>query len=158
MEIKEELMQEARSGGICKDGYEYMRTCNVDKLIDYYIQNPDWCLERNYPTLNYLEEHFADKQCKGIYVGEKFNGELLDEKQVYIFHNCKGTIKVGLNIKKAIIPMLYIANNCRIKIVGVGEDGMRQSEVPIYIFGKNDVSAHNNKYVKFNKYETDLIV
>ena len=157
-DVKECLMRQARYEGICKDGYEHMRSCDIDKLIDYYIQNPDWCLERDYPTLDYLKEHFADAHNKGVYISKTFNGELLNDKLVCILHDCKGVIKVGLNAQKAIIPMLYIANNCHIRILGVGQKGTGQCRVPVYIFGKNDVSAHDNEHVKFVKFKSDLIV
>lgn len=150
-------MNGARLGGICADGYALMRSYDRDSLIDYYIKNPDWCLERNFPTLPVFREHFSDIEHKGIFVGKKFHGELLNDLQVYIFHNCKGTIKVGLNVDKAILPMLYLANGCRLRIVGTGVCAKKPSEIPVYTFGKNDVSARDNKFVRFKRYENDII-
>lgn len=93
-----------------------------------------------------------------MYVDKTFNGELLNDKQIYVFHNCKGTIKVALNVEKAIIPMLYFANRCRLKVVGIGDvKPIHRTEVPVYTFGKNDISARDNAYVKFNRYKNDLI-
>ncbi len=159
--LKEVLMNEARAMGICKTGYQNMRGDNIDALVDYYITNPDWCLERNYPTLALLKENFSDIESKGVFVGKTFHGELLNDLQTYIFHGCKGTIKVGLNVEKGIIPMLYLANGCRLHIVGVGDikpkKASERSVVPVYTFGKNDVSAKENKYVKFIHYKTELI-
>lgn len=150
-------MEGARRGGICAEGYGKMREYDRDKLIDYYLENPDWCLERNYPTLSELREHFSDIEDKGVYMDKTFHGELMNDLQVYIFHNCKGTIKVGLNIEKAIIPMLYVANGCRLRIVGTGILAKKPSEIPVYIFGENDVSARDNRFVKFKKYSNDII-
>lgn len=160
-DLKEQLMEQAREKGICADGYNEMRLNDVDALISYYLANPDWCLERNYPTLPFLREHFSNLEEKGVFVDMTFRGELLNDRQAYIFHNCKGTIKVGLNVEKANIPMLYLANGCRLKIQGVGEivprDKSDRTMVPIYIFGKNDVSAKDTKFVKFIHYKHDLI-
>lgn len=159
--LKEVLVKEARAKGICMDGYSYMNRNDIDALIDYYITHPDWCLERNYPSLAYLKEHFSNIEDRGVYVGHTFHGELLNERQAYIFHNCKGTIKVGLNVKKVIIPMLYFANGCRIHIVGTGDiKPKKESErtiVPLYIFGQNDISARDNRYVKYTRYKSELI-
>lgn len=159
--LKEQLMEQAREKGICVAGYSAMRTGNIDELVDFYIESPDWCLERNYPTLPFLREHFANIEDKGVFVDTTFKGELLNDKQAYIFHNCKGTIKVGLNVEKANIPMLYLANGCRLKIQGVGEivprDKSDRTMVPIYTFGKNDVAAKDNKFVKFIHYKNDLL-
>lgn len=159
--LKEALMESARKKGICLDGYKEMRTDDADGLVDYYIENPDWCLERDFPTLPFLRDHFPDVGNKGVFVGKTFHGELLNDLQAYIFHDCRGTIKVALNVDKALIPMLYVANGCRLKIVGTGDiipdKPSRRSVVSIYSFGKNDISAKDNRYVVFNRYENKLI-
>lgn len=155
-ELKELLMASAREKGICADGYAEMRTGDIDSLVDFYIQNPDWCLERDYPDLHTLGESFANYEHKGVYVNKIFHGELLNDLQTYVFHNCKGTIRVGLNVDKGIIPMLYLANGCRLRIVGVGDTMPgKPSGVPLYLFGKNDVSARDNKYVVFKRFAND---
>lgn len=151
-------MDEARAKGICADGYRTMHAEDVDGLIEYYLRNPDWCMERGYPSLSFLREHFSDIEDKGVFIGRTFHGELLNDMQTYIFHNCKGTIKTGLNVEKAIIPMLYLANGCRLRIIGSGEIAPKApSVVPVYMFGKNDVSARDNKHVKFIRYKSELI-
>lgn len=144
--LKQKLMVDARTYGICLEGYETMRGRNISQLIDYYIQNPDWCLEREYPDLQTLATSFADIQDKGVYVNHTFNGETLNELQAYIFHNCKGNIRVRLNREKAIIPMLYFANNCDM-IVQCDEN----ISVPLYIFGDNTIATDNSNAFKIFK-------
>lgn len=163
-DIKVQLMTTARIKGICADGYSFMRGLDLDRLVTYYLTNPDWCMERDFPTLDFLEEHFSDCQDRGIYIHHTFDNELLDDKQTYIFHNCRGTIRVGLNIEKAIIPMLYFGNRCDMKIVGTGIDipelkgfKPKPSSVPLYIFGDNHIKASDNKFVKFTKFKEELI-
>ncbi len=84
MELKEMLMQSARAKGICIDGFREMRTDSIGKLVDYYVANPDWCMERVFPSLEILRSEFSDCEDKGVFVGRTFNGEVLCEKQVYI--------------------------------------------------------------------------
>lgn len=159
--LKEILMEQARAKGICADGYREMRADEIDRLVDFYIENPDWCLERDFPSMEMLREHFADLEDKGVFVGKTFNGELLNDKVAYVFHGCKGTVKVGLNVEKGIIPMLYVANRSRLRFVGVGDydpqNPRDRSVVPVYSFGKNDISAHENRYVRFNRFKNDLL-
>lgn len=157
-ELKQLLIDGARGKGICSPGYERMLGSDMDALIGYYLANPDWCIERDFPDLRMLQQYFSRCGDKGIFVGKEFHGDLLDDLQVYIFHNCHGTIKVGLNEGKAIIPMLYFANGCRMRIVGIG--GIKPktpSEVPVYTFGENDVAAKDNEFVKFTHYKSGLI-
>jgi hypothetical protein len=56
----------------------------------------------------------------------------------YVFHNCTGTIRVGLNLEKKIIPMLYFANGCRMEVKG---DSPVLVRVPFYVFGNNEIVA-----------------
>lgn len=116
MQLKETLMEDARRGGICAPGYELMRGYDRDGLIGYYVQNPDWCMERGFPSLKLLHREFSDIEDKGVFVGRAFNGEVFDRLQTYIFHNCKGTICVAMDYENAVIPMLYFANGCKIRV------------------------------------------
>lgn len=116
MQLKEVLMEDARRGGICAPGYELMRGYDREGLIGYYIQNPDWCMERGFPSLELLRREFSDIEDKGVFIGRTFNGEVFDKLQAYIFHDCKGTIKVAMDYDNAVIPMLYFANGCDITV------------------------------------------
>lgn len=157
--LKEKLINTAHAKGICAEGYKRMLcSSDIDAMINYYVDNPEWCMERDFPTLPMLRNHFADISNKGVYIDHTFNGEMLNDLQTYIFHNCNGTINVGLNVDKAIIPMLYLANRCDLKIVGVGDiKPIKPSEVPVYVFGYNEVNATNNEYVKFVIYKQELL-
>lgn len=132
MQLKETLMKDARRGGICATGYELMRGYDRDGLIDYYIQNPDWAMERGFPSLKLLRCEFSDIEDKGVFVGRTFNGEVFDKLQTYIFHNCKGTIKVAMDYDNAVIPMLYFANGCRMR-VECEQKNDPAINVPLYI-------------------------
>lgn len=163
MELKERLVNVARAKGICAEGYRQMLgSADAGVMVDYYVANPDWCLERDFPDLQTLTGSFSDCEDKGVFVNKRFHGEVLNERQAYIFHNCSGTVKVGLNAEKAIIPMVYLANGCRMRIVGV-KDGEGRSDksgrvrVPVYVFGKNDYSARGNRYVEFVIYNESVM-
>lgn len=132
IELKEALMQEARAQGICAEGYGHMREYNLVGLVDYYIQNPDWSIERGFPSLDVLRSEFSDIEDKGVFIGKDFNGEVFDKLQVYIFHDCKGTIKVAMDYENATIPMLYFANGCDIR-VECEQKNTPAIRVPLYI-------------------------
>lgn len=132
VELKQMLMKDARDGGICAEGYGLMRGYDRDGLIDYYLQNPDWTVERGFPSLKLLRREFSDIEDRGVYVGKTFNGEVFSEKQVYIFHDCKGTIEVAMDYDNAIIPMLYFANGCEME-VRCEQPNSPAIKVPLYI-------------------------
>lgn len=140
MQLKQELMNDARSGGICAEGYAQMRGYDRDGMIDYYLANPDWCLERGFPSLELLRHEFSDIEEKGVYVGKTFDGEVFSEKQTYIFHDCKGTIRVAMDYENAIIPMLYFANGCDIT-VNCEQENDPKIVVPVYATEDSEVRA-----------------
>ena len=111
--------------------------------IALYKRCIDWALEEGYPSIDTLRRDFKNCEVDGIFVDKVFHGEQLDDLQVYVFHNCTGTIRVGLNLKKKIIPMLYFANGCDMDIKGVPGSAM-QVRVPLYVFGQNRVGAEQS--------------
>lgn len=125
-------MEDARRGGICAEGYGLMRGYDREGLIGYYLANPDWCMERGFPSLELLRREFADIEEKGVYVGRTFDGKVFDKLQTYIFHDCKGTIKVAMDYAGAVIPMLYFANGCRMR-VECEQKNAPAINVPLYI-------------------------
>lgn len=157
MELKEMLMQSARAKGICIDGFREMRADSIGKLVDYYVANPDWCMERGFPSLEILRSEFSDCEDKGVFVGRTFNGDVFCEKQVYIFHDCKGQIRVGWDADNAVIPMLYFANGCDVTIISDGKPCLVPVQVPIYSFGENRVEAISDLSVKFKLFNSDLL-
>ena len=81
MQWKETLMEDARRGGICAEGYGLMRGYDRDELIGYYLSNPDWSIERGFPSLELLRREFSDIEDKGVFVGKTFDGEVNDKLQ-----------------------------------------------------------------------------
>lgn len=151
-------MSDARCGGICAEGYGLMRGYDRDELIAYYLKCPDWYMERGFPSLDILRSEFSDCEDKGVYVGKTFDGEVFSDKQVYIFHDCKGTIKVAMDYDNAVIPMLYFANGCRMRVTCTQKENLKSPiDVPLYIFGKNDIQARSNIYAKFIKHKHGLL-
>lgn len=156
-DVKELLLEKAIAKGICDEGAKRITNSDREELVKYYLTNPDWAMERNIPDLQTLRDEFSDLDDKGIFVGREFHGETLSDRLVYILHDCHGTIRVGLNTDKGIAPMLYVANGCRLRIIGTGIETQREPMmIPIYIIGANDISARRNRYVKFTIFKKQI--
>lgn len=123
--------------------------------IELYKKTIDWALEEGYPTLETLRQDFSDCEEFGIYVGRRFHGEILNREQVYVFHNCTGTIRTGMNLNKRIIPMLYFANGCDMSVKGIGDRNM-QIRVPLYVFGENRVVGEKSDDIICKIYEYEV--
>lgn len=146
---KSYLQQLACKHRMCADNRAYLNACETkEDAIRLYKQTIDWALEEGYPDLDFLRKEFINQEKDGLFVDYFFNGEVLNEQQVYVFHNCTGTIRVGLNLAKKIIPMCYFANNCDMTILGVEEDKDYPDRVPLYIFGENKIDAKNSNTIE----------
>lgn len=151
------LQRLAREHRMCADNRAYLNACETkDDAIRIYKQTIDWALEEQYPDLDFLRKEFSGCQNQGLYIDYHFEGEILNEHQVYVFHNCTGHIRVGLNIAKKIIPMCYFANNCNMTILGIENDFGTLDRVPIYIFGENNIHATASKSCEMKVYRHDV--
>lgn len=157
MTWKDTLLRYGKLNSMCAENIDALKECETKSdAIKLYKKTVDWALERNYPNLDILRSEFTECQNEGLFIDHTFNGETLNEHQVYIFHNCKGAIKVGLNTDKAIIPMLYFANGCEIKVEGTNAMRVRPDVVPCYIFGDNDIEAQNDINAIFRIYREEV--
>jgi hypothetical protein len=138
---------------MCEDNRAYLSACETkEDAIRLYKQTIDWALEESYPDIDFLRKEFCDQESQGLFVDHHFDGEVLNEHQVYVFHHCTGTIRVGLNIAKKLIPMCYFANDCDITILGIDDERILPDRVPLYVFGKNKIVAESTHLVEFRKF------
>lgn len=149
MNWKRHLQREARLHRMCADNQAYLNACQTkEDAIRLYKQTIDWALEENYPDIDFLRKEFADQQSQGIYIDQHFDNVILNDQQVYVFHNCTGTIRVGLNAEKELIPMCYFANGCSMTVLGIDNDCFTPSIVPLYIFGDNKINSVNSNSIE----------
>ena len=141
---KRQVRREASEHHMCAENRTALgSTESKHEAVELYKATASWALENSYPSLDTIRRHFSDCGDDGVFVDRDFEGELLADHQVYVFHNCSGTIRVGLNIDKAIIPILHFANGCHMTVVVEG--GVR---VPVHIFGDNKVEADAGCYIR----------
>ena len=143
---KDRAAKDIRSHRVCDeyDGLLSRAKSKVDALA-LYRRGIDWCLENDSPSIDLLRNYKQECAFSGIFIDRHFDGELLNDNQIYVFHNCTGTIRTGLNVQKRIIPMLYFANGCDMTVEG---ESPAQVDVPLYLFGKNNVKAESSAEIQ----------
>jgi hypothetical protein len=157
MDLKNILLKEANRKGMCKQNLRALAKCENERdMIRLYKRTIDWALENDYPNLRILTQYFSNSERYGIYVGKTFHGEKFYRKQCYVFHNCQGVIDVGMDYERAVIPMLYFANDCHITVTS-SQQNKRAIRVPLYIFGDNSVTAQSDDNVIFRRFNIDVI-
>lgn len=138
---------------MCKENRIMLESVtSKEEAIELYKKTIDWALEEGYPSMATLRKDFTNNEADGIFIDKVFHGEILTDKTVYVFHNCSGTIRVGLNVEKKIIPMLYFANGCDMDVKGIPGSVM-QVRVPLYIFGDNRIGAEQSDDVVCRTYK-----
>ena len=153
---KRELRRLASAHGMCAENrrlLEYVDT-KAD-AISLYKKTIDWALEEDYPGIDMLRRAFSDCESEGVFVDRQFNGEILDAKQVYVFHNCKGTICVRLNVSEKIIPMLYFANGCKMTVRHADGDDT-SIRVPLYVFGDNEIFPEQSESMQCSLFKFEV--
>lgn len=149
---KEYLLRQARLHSMCTENLEALRACNTKAdAVALYKKTIDWALEENYPPINFIRNEFGDCENLGVYIDRTFHGELFDEHQCYVFHNCRGYITVDINIQKKIIPMLYFANGCQLSVGRANSAHTMPIRVPLYIYGENTIVADDDEDIIFTK-------
>lgn len=154
-ELKRQLRREASAHGMCQENRDALVSIEtVEDAVALYKKTIDWALEEGYPNFATLQRYFSHCGDLGVFVGREFHGDILNDQQVYVFHNCTGTIRVGLNVDKRIIPMLYFANGCDMTIKPTPVNG--NVRVPLYVFGSNLIkpSAAGGAIYKLYKFDT----
>lgn len=134
------LRREASSHHMCEENRRALESVDtLEKAISLYKKTIDWALEEGYPSYSVLQKHFSECGQYGVFVDKEFHGELLDDLEVYVFHNCRGPIRTGLNVEKRIIPMMYFSNGCEMTILANENEFCDiPSMVPLYIFGDDN--------------------
>lgn len=151
---KEYLLRLGSLESMCTENMEALRACETKaEAVSLYKKTVDWALEKNYPSVNFIRNEFGDCEDQGIFIDRVFNGELLNEHQCYVFHNCRGRITVDINVSLKIIPMLYFANGCDLAVERAKGSHTLPIRVPLYIFGDNHVVAEDDNGVTFKKYQ-----
>ena len=153
---KRQLRREASAHHMCAENRSALSSVeDMGEAIALYKKTIDWALEEGYPTMETLRRYFSDREVDGVFVDKVFNGETLDAHAVYVFHNCKGTIRTGLNVDRRIIPVLYFANGCDMDVKGVPGQNL-QARVPLYVFGENRIAAEQSDDIICVTYKFDV--
>lgn len=153
---KRQLRREASAHHMCEENRSALDSVETTAdAIKLYKRTIDWALEEGYPSIDTLRKYFAGCESEGVFIDRHFSGEILTEQKVYVFHNCTGVIRVGLNVQKRIIPMLYFANGCQMTIKPTISSSL-DIRVPLYVFGDNRIICEKSEGVVFKTYKFEV--
>ena len=134
--LNNKLLNDAIGIGLCTEHTEgWNPEWDKSDLIDYYKANPDWCLEKHFPSLVFLKQHFCDDETKkkGVYVDSFVT--IRATELCYIFNNCK------VGVITSSVTRLYFGLDTEARIIV--EDG-GDLVIDCYDKGKIDVELRGD--------------
>lgn len=148
--LNNELKNQAIANGLCEQWTDdWIENRNKQELIDMWLRGIDFAIANDYPTNEFIKEHFEPKLLKEnhIYVDSPFHGVNLDKKvvlcgksdgvlefdkfstcDIYVRHECHAHIRAS-GFSKVFIN-LYDGANITIK-------QMEAAKVYVYRHGFN---------------------
>lgn len=148
--LNNELKNQAIAYGLCEQWTDdWSENRNKQELIDMWLRGIDFAIANDYPTNEFIKEHFESELLKEnhIYVDSSFHGVNLDKKvilcgksdgvlefdkfstcDIYIRHECHAHIRAS-GFSKVFIN-LYDGANIIIK-------QMEAAKVYVYLHGSN---------------------
>lgn len=144
MSIQEELKQQAIEYGLCEQWQQEWGDPTTADLCDKYIRGLDFCIKHEYPTVEYLDEHFKGKvEQYGIYINEEatsigqtdvvVNGDSKVDiyspivSSIYVRHNSK----IRLYVPAQAFVYVSMFNDCTVEVIEKGEG----AKICVSLFG-----------------------
>lgn len=137
MNVSETLKDKAISLGLCEEWQDAWGNPTKEELVDKFIQGYDFCLINDYPSNDFIKNHFGEiAEKKGIYVDKK-NIDLENPSIVILQGECNGTIKVDeFNVCE-----VYVRHNSSVNIL-IEEYGIAF----VRVYDNAEVTISNNGY------------
>lgn len=143
--IAKELARQAKKAGICEEWYGQLKLL-TDKgaMIDMYIRGIDFCLSNDYPSNDYIREHFKGAmEKKGVYLDDEVM--LSNPRRCVALGRTVGSVVVGgygvceVFVKHDSVLVISASDNAFVEI-----DMFDNSEVSVHTTERAKV--HINRY------------
>lgn len=138
-ELSETLKDMGRAIGMCDKFYDrWIDGMDIDTMLDFYVQGLDFCIEKDFPPLDFIRRNFSmeDLHRHHIYLDENVNLE--GESGTYIFlGHCTGRVHFG----DFCISGVYIRHSSDLKLLS---DGFSRVFVSLYEDGGCDAVAQDS--------------
>lgn len=158
MELSQRLKADAISKNLCQEHIDGWDKDGVFDLMEYYKANPDWCLERKYPSIEFLKENFNSVSVRnqGVYIGWGGGGGDLvlatpDGAPVFIFNQCSGRVR----IPEWMVARVYVALGSNLEFI-VGKNAI----LILDYYDDSRIQIHNHSHRKclIHKYSPNVPV
>ena len=150
MELIQQLKSDGIAKGLCRPWQRKLHAgLSVKELAELYIKGIDFCISENYPTLDFLREHFRGK-CEpfGVYVDDEIP-PTKNKRDMVLNGACKAMLEydgysvsrlyvrhdseVAAIVSDHAIVTIDLFNHAKLHLSIVGDD----AEVIVNTYGKD---------------------
>lgn len=117
MELIQQLKADGISKGLCRLWQGKLREgLSVEELAKLYIQGIDFCISEEYPTLDFLREHFRGK-CEpfGVYVDDDLP-QTKNKPDMVLNGSCRGMLEYD----GYCVSRLYVRHDSEVAVIVSG--------------------------------------
>lgn len=141
--LSETLKQQAIDLGLCKPWTKAWGDCDQQELIDKYVKGIDFCLERDWPSIDFIKANFDRKLLNRnlIFVDEPIEIKNAPSGIYVINGECSGTL--WFNSWAA--ATVYVRHNSNVRIIA---DDFAKVFVRLYDDASADVIELDGAVIK----------
>lgn len=114
MELIQQLKADGMGKGLCRMWQMKLHAgLSTEELAKLYIQGIDFCISEDYPTLDFLREHFRGK-CEpfGVFVDDDIS-PTKNKPEMVLNGDCRGMLEYdGYSVSK-----LYVRHNSEVAVI-----------------------------------------
>ena len=158
VDVKEELLNGALAVQGCADGLAQLgQATGKEEILQCFVDRVDFCLAKDFPTKEYLKEHFGDVlHRKGIYADERVE---ITRGNAILLGNCDATC----DLEGYAVSRLYAKHDTHLEIwacdnafvmvdalddAAVNVHCKDEAKVVVYLYARAKAVAEGNGYTK----------
>ena len=113
--LSETLKQQAVDLGLCRPWTEAWGDCDQQALIDKFVNGIDFCLERNWPTPEFIKANFDRNLLNAnlIFVDEYLDFDMMPSGIYILNGECSGSIRFA----PWTAATVYVRHTSNVKII-----------------------------------------
>lgn len=109
------LREKAIGEGLCRQWQsEWNRDMDKDELVEMFQRGQDFCVEHDYPSLDFIRENFTEDELarNNVYLDFPVSGRIGNGTYIFL-GECGGEVRV----RRWCAATLWVRHECRIKVV-----------------------------------------
>lgn len=148
--ITKQLAKRAKEHGICKPWYDELITLeDKEALVEMYIKGLDFCLEHDYPSNDFIREHFKGiMEKQGVFLDDAI--ELKNPSKCIALGDTKGNVKAD----GYAVTELWVKHDSALNVVAKGNSFVM---IDVYDSAVVNVYADDRAKVCVNRHGGNVI-